>query len=255
MSSSPTGARTGRAGRLLLDYKTHYQVDAEAIVDPEALGPLRHASEHRRLETLVRLLRLREQEKLLDIGCGSGWLAARCRAAGARVWAMDIAPAGVAAAQARFPEAGYFQVGDGYHLPFAPESFDVLVLSEVVEHLEDVERTLEEVHRVLRPGGRVLLSVPYRETIVQHLCIHCNRFTPAHAHLHSFDEEKLGNCLKGRGLQVQRVVLLTNKLLELAGFPRWSRRWPYQGWRSVDRLFNRLTGKPAFLCMLAAKTG
>ena len=69
------------------------------------------------------------------------------------------------------------------------------------------------------------------------------------------DEEKLGDCLVGRGLQVQRAVLLTNKLLELAGFPRWSRRWPHRGWRSVDWLFNRLTGKPTFLCMLAAKTG
>jgi len=239
----------------LVDYKAHYQADAEAIVDPEELTPLRRTSEYRRLAALVRLLRLQPGEKLLDSGCGSGWLAALARAAGARVWAMDIAPAGVVAARARFPEAGFFQVGDGYHLPFAAASFDTLVLSEVVEHLEDIEAAFAEVRRVLRPGGRVLVSVPYRETILQHLCIHCNQFTPANAHLHRFDEKKLANYLESQRLAVQQVLLLTNKLLELVGFPRWSRRWPYCCWRGFDWLFNKLTGKPAFLCVLATRTG
>ena len=58
----------------LVDYKAHYQADAEAIVDPQSLDPVRRASEHRRLETLVRLLGIRRGERLLDIGCGSGWL-------------------------------------------------------------------------------------------------------------------------------------------------------------------------------------
>ena len=258
VESGPVGMSEGIKARAaadkLLDYKAHYQADAEAIVDPEELTPLRHTSEHRRLASLVRLLRLQPGEKLLDCGCGSGWLAALSRAVGARVWAMDIAPTGVAAARGRFPEAAYFQVGDVYHLPFADASFDALVLSEVVEHLEDIEAAFAEVQRVLRPGGRVLVSVPYHETIVQHLCIHCNRFTPANAHLHQFDEKKLASYLVGQGLEVRQILLLTNKLLELVGFPRWSRRWPHWSWRGVDWLFNKLTGKPAFLCVLAART-
>jgi hypothetical protein len=48
-------------------------------------------------------------------------------------------------------------------------------------------------------------------------------------------------------------VLLNNKLLELAGFPRWSRRWPYWCWRSMDRLFNRIVPRPGFLCVLAVR--
>ena len=173
----------------LSDYKTHYRLDAEAIIELDDLHPIRRVSERRRFETLVRLLELHPGERLLDIGCGSGWFSALCQEAGARVWALDMAPAGVARARARFPSVPYFQAGDVYDLPFAEGAFDAVVLSEVVEHLEHLDRALQQVRRVLKPGGRVLVSVPYRETILEHLCIHCNRLTPSHAHLHRFDEE------------------------------------------------------------------
>ena len=242
------------AGGTLADYREHYRADAEGIVDPGELDRLRHASEHRRFEALVRLLHLQPEERVLDIGCGSGWLADRCQAAGARVLAMDIAPAGVGAARGRFPGISDFLAGDGYYLPCADASFDAVVLSEVVEHLEEVEMALNEARRVLKPGGRALVSVPYREQILQHLCIHCNRMTPAIAHLHSFDESKLNGHLRNCGLVTGPKVLLTNKLLELAGFPRWSRRWPYWCWRGMDRLFNRIVPRPGFLCVLAVRT-
>ena len=116
----------------------------------------------------------------------------------------------------RFAEAAY-QVGDLYYLPFAAECFDAVVLSEVVEHLEDIDAALAEARRVLRPRGRLVVSVPYRETIVEHLCIHCNRLTPANAHLHRFDEEALAAYLQSQGFEIHTVRLMTNKLLELGG--------------------------------------
>lgn len=256
MTSNPQDRKPAEgpatSGRMV-DYKSHYRADAEAIVDPGELDPLRHASEHRRFEALVRLLKPGNGEKVLDVGCGSGWLAFRCQNRGARVWAMDIGPVGVTAARRRFPDVSYFQVGDVYHLPFATGTFDVLVLSEVIEHLEEVDRALAEVRRVMRVGARVLIGVPYREKIVEHLCIHCNRPTPANAHLHSFGGEKLGDILRNQGFRMQKTTLMTNKLLELAGFPRWSYRWPYGCWRGIDRLFNWLIPRPAFLCVLAVK--
>ena len=236
----------------LSDYKVHYKVDAETIVDPQALEPGRRASEERRLETLVRMLDLHSGDRVLDVGCGSGWLGAYCHRQGALVCAMDIGWVGVAGAKARFAEAAY-QVGDLYYLPFAAECFDAVVLSEVAEHLEDIDAALAEARRVLRPRGRLVVSVPYRETIVEHLCIHCNRLTPANAHLHRFDEETLAAYLQRQGLEVRAVRLATNKLLELAGFPRLSAGWPYAAWRLADALLNKVVPKPAFLCMLGVR--
>ncbi len=232
----------------LSDYKVHYKADAEAIVDPQALDPRRRASEERRLETLVRLLDLHRGERVLDIGCGSGWLGAHCQRRGALVCAMDIGWVGVAGAKARFAEAAY-QVGDLYYLPFAAECFDAVVLSEVLEHLEDIGAALAEARRVLRPRGRLVVSVPYRETIIEHLCIHCNRLTPAHAHLHRFDEETLAAYLQGEGFEIRAVRLTTNKLLELAGCAGW----PYAAWHLADALLNKIVPKPAFLCMLGVR--
>ncbi len=251
MEMKPAQNQSG-PGRLS-DYKAHYQADAEAIVDPGALASGRRASEQRRLETLVRLLALRRGERVLDIGCGSGWLAACCHRRGARVCALDIGRVGVAGARARFAQAASYQVGDVYHLPFAAESFAAVALSEVIEHLENIDAALAEARRVLRPGGRMVVSVPYRETIVEHLCIHCNRPTPANAHLHRFDRETLAACLRRQGLEIKVVRLMTNKLLELAGFPRLSAAWPYPAWRLADAFFNRVVPRPAFLCMLGIR--
>lgn len=235
------------------DYLAHYRLDAEAILDPQDLEPLQRASEARRIEALARLLAPRAGERLMDLGCGSGWLAARCCRTGAEVHAVDVAPRGVAAVRRRFPEVSRFHVADVYRLPFRPSSFDALVLSEVLEHLAEPDRALAEIRRVLRPGGRLLVCVPYRERILQHLCIHCNRLTPANAHLHAFDEADLTAALGAAGLRLRRLAFLNNKALALVGFPRWSASWPHWCWQTCDRLANRILPRPAFVAVVAVR--
>jgi SAM-dependent methyltransferase len=237
----------------LSDYRTHYRLDAESIEDPASLHPVRSASERRRLQTIKKALRLQAGELILDMGCGSGWFAQMCHESGTRVVATDIAPSGVKGARTRFPGAARFAVTDAYHAALADESFDAVVLSEVVEHLDSPGAGLAEAARLTKSGGRVLVTVPYRETIVDHLCVHCNQLTPGNAHLHRFDDETLSKYLSDVGLRPLRTHHMTNKLLELAGFPRLSRHWPFWSWRFVDGLLNAVTGKSAFLLVVAGK--
>lgn len=235
------------------DYLGHYQRDAEAIVDPAALDPISHAAERRRVQTLVRLLAPRPGEQLLDMGCGSGWLAAECARAGARVCAADVSWQGVTAVRQRYAELTRLTVADGYHVPLGTAVVDGAVLSEVLEHLAAPEQALAELARILRPGGRLLVCVPYRERILWHLCIHCNQLTPANAHLRSYDARDLHRCLEGAGLRPGAPVFLHHKGLALLSFARLSRGWPYLGWRLVDRLANALVHRPAYVAMVGVR--
>lgn len=98
---------------------------------------------------------------VLEAGCGTGaqTVALARRSPGARITAVDVSAASLAAARARIAAAGIegvaFHQGDLHALPFAPESFDHLFLCFVLEHLPDPARALAALRPLLRPGGTV----------------------------------------------------------------------------------------------------
>ena len=96
--------------------------------------------------------------QILDIGCGTGLNSRAMAAKGHRVAGVDISEHAIA----RYRESGFdgrtMDIESG--LDFADESFDLVFCSEVIEHLVRPERLVAEVHRVLRPGGRLVLSTP-----------------------------------------------------------------------------------------------
>lgn len=98
--------------------------------------------------------------RVLDAGCGSGPLAEALRAKGAIVTSFDSSPAMVELARQRLGEDADLQVADlSRPLPYADGSFDDVVVSLVLHYLEDWTAPLSELRRVLKPGGRLLLSV------------------------------------------------------------------------------------------------
>lgn len=98
--------------------------------------------------------------RVLDVGCGSGLLSAALRAKGARMTGFDGSPAMIELARRRLGESAQLQVADlGRPLPFAHGAFDDVVMSLVLHYLRDWDAPLAELRRVLKPGGRLLLSV------------------------------------------------------------------------------------------------
>jgi SAM-dependent methyltransferase len=94
------------------------------------------------------------EAKLLDVGCGTGWLAEHFR----DYTGIDGSPEAVAAAQAK---GRSIQQGDvDQPLPFEDASFDAVVLKDLLEHVADPVAVVREVGRVLKPGGRVFASSP-----------------------------------------------------------------------------------------------
>jgi 2-polyprenyl-6-hydroxyphenyl methylase/3-demethylubiquinone-9 3-methyltransferase len=95
---------------------------------------------------------------VLDVGCGSGRFSARAAARGARVTALDIGVRLLQRTRQRCPARPV--AADACLLPFRSGSFDVVIASECIEHTTDPLHAVEEIHRVTRPGGRFLITVP-----------------------------------------------------------------------------------------------
>src|ERR1700729_1430717 len=97
------------------------------------------------------------EARLLDAGCGAGGMLGVLSVYGS-VSGLDMNPDLVALARRR----GYEDVKEGVveELPWADESFDLVTLLDVLEHTADDLVTLEEMRRVVRPGGYLLVTVP-----------------------------------------------------------------------------------------------
>ena len=109
--------------------------------------------------------------RLLDLGSGAGRHAFEAARRGAEVIALDLDHAElerVAAVAAAMAEAGELQVpasimtsvGDATRMPFRDDTFDIVIASEVMEHIPADEVAIGEVARVLRPGGVAAVTVP-----------------------------------------------------------------------------------------------
>jgi SAM-dependent methyltransferase len=96
--------------------------------------------------------------KLLDVGAATGFFVEQARAVG---WdATGVEPSEWAAEYARNELGVDVQTGTLESMQFPDGAFDVVTLWEVIEHLQDPRLTLAEIRRILRPGGRLVLSTP-----------------------------------------------------------------------------------------------
>jgi SAM-dependent methyltransferase len=101
----------------------------------------------------------RLEGRLLENGCGVGMYAARLAEQAGVVAGIEFdLPRAVEARQ----RARHIANAAGERLPFAAQSFDAILSHEVLEHVQNDRQAVEEMVRVLRPGGRILLFVPNR---------------------------------------------------------------------------------------------
>ncbi len=105
---------------------------------------------------------------VLEVGCGIGLDSFRMAQAGLDVTAVDLTGVGVATAHQRFARtasAGRFAVADAGDLPFRGDAFDYVYSFGVLHHAADTRRCVDEVHRVLRPGGAALIMLYHRRSL------------------------------------------------------------------------------------------
>jgi SAM-dependent methyltransferase len=173
---------------------------ADAPQDPEPW-----AWERRRA---LLLAEARPGERVLDLGCGAGRFLAALREAGADPVGVELAEAALERARANVPAADLRLVEEDGSLPLEHGSVDLVWCSEVLEHVADTEHVLLEVRRVLRPDGRLLVTVPYHGRVKAALIglLRFDRhFDPTGQHLRFYTRRSLARTLTAAGFDDVRV--------------------------------------------------
>jgi SAM-dependent methyltransferase len=146
----------------------------------------------------------RPGERVLDLGCGSGRFVAALRDAGADPVGVEIAEAALERARAVAPGADLRLLEPDGSIPLEHGSVDLVWCSEVLEHVADGVELLREVRRVLRPDGRLLVTVPFHGR-VKAAAIALMRFDahfdPQGQHVRFYTRASLAASLRAAGLE------------------------------------------------------
>jgi len=103
--------------------------------------------------TFLDLLKDHKKGKIIDLGCGKGALSRALKDLNWDITAIDVNPP-------ELSDIPTLKADLNKPLPFKDNTFDVVVSSEVIEHLENIHQFVREIHRILKPGGRCIISTP-----------------------------------------------------------------------------------------------
>jgi SAM-dependent methyltransferase len=150
----------------------------------------------------------RHGERVLDLGCGTGRFVAALRDAGADAVGVELAETALRRARENAPGADLRLVEPDGSLPLDHGSFDLVWCSEVLEHVPDTAHLLLEARRVLRSGGRLLVTVPYHgrlKNVLIALLRFDAHFDPLGQHVRFFTGRSLQTTLEHSGFAVVQV--------------------------------------------------
>ncbi|MFP4370504.1 MAG: class I SAM-dependent methyltransferase [Candidatus Kapaibacterium sp.] len=231
------------------DYIEHYEIDARTSD---------YFAEHYCGATEYDFRRLREYiisetgniagKLILDAGSGGAWVARELCPKGAEVVSFDISPTNCVKALEHYPYEDHYAVaGDALKPPFRESSFDIVISSEVIEHVVDPVLFSQSLFRLVKPGGILIITTPYREQIHWEVCIHCNKPTPRNAHLHSFDEDVLKSLIKEGAPAGINIKIFGNKALVKLRTHPLTKRLPFGLWKAIDALSNKILNMPGHI--------
>ena len=235
------------------NYVEHYQKDAvEFDYFEEKKGATAH--DERRVRENILSKVPKNALTILDVGCGNGWAAKEFLPKGKQVFSLDISFTNPSKAKVLYSSAKHFGItADSFYLPFVNESFDCVIASEIIEHVANPSLFVKELFRVVKKGGSLIVTTPYKEKLIYYLCINCNKKTPVNAHIHSFDEKKLEDLYKENDLENFMFEVFGNKLLIFLRTYVLLKYFPFWLWKIKDKSVNFFFNKPAHIICVYKK--
>ncbi len=137
----------------------------------------------------------------LEVGCGLGYFSQEAKKRGAKVTGIDIGKKLIARCRKEIP-GGRFIVASADKLPFANNSFDIVLCTEVIEHVNKPLKTISEIKRVVKPGGVIVLTTPNKLFRPFFLLLSFLRIRPYRGNENWFYQAKLVSIFNEMGLVI-----------------------------------------------------
>lgn len=175
--------------------------------------------------------------RVLEVGCGNGDFLVEARDAGFDIQGIDVSESAVAIAN-RILGEGTARAGQLEDLNIAPDSLDIVVLADVIEHVRDPAQLMARVRRILKPGGVVFVATPSLDSLSARLM---GRFWVEYKleHLFYFDQKTISRLLVQAGFG-SLAVTPGRKVLSAAYIVAHFERFPVPFLTLGLRLLNML---------------
>lgn len=226
------------------NYIEHYQEDAKQFDYFTEYECGASNFENDKLKQIIISRVPRNSDLILDIGCGKGWVADYFLNLGKSIISMDISLTNPLRISRKHNENNHLGlVADVYSMPFKENSIDCVISSEVMEHVPNPKLYIEEIVKVLKPGGKAVITTPYNEKLQYYLCVHCNKLTPKNAHLHSFNDNNIKELLPQTGCEIKIEKAIEFNLMKLRTHIIL-KYFPFSLWKLIDKIACKILRRP-----------
>lgn len=185
---------------------------------------------------------------ILDVGCGKGYFLDIIKNK-FKFKGIEINRKKVEYLNKKFKGKNFLLADINNNLDFKDNEFDTVTCLEVLEHLDNPQKALEELIRVARK--RIILSVPYNQKIDYILCKHCAKYTPTTGHLHIFNEKIIKSMIPV-DIKSVKIKLIYNKILSRFPF-RLLFKLPNIIILPIDNFFNIITRSSIWMVVILDK--
>lgn len=182
------------------------------------------APDKKRIRRFFRNIRFRKACNFLDIGCGAGAALSFCHKRGLKCFGFDISQKAIRLSRLTAEAGVTTLVADGEKLPFSSQIFDIVSSLGSIEHFSSIQEGLDEINRVTRRGGQVLLVVPNSYWLLNKLRLYKGTEQPREMlatmgewarlfHNHRLTVQQIGKDAGPRILKNRKPISLVKRLL------------------------------------------
>lgn len=146
---------------------------------------------------------------ILDFGCGHGQVMTEMSKINptSTYAGIDVSRKAIKLASKLHPKSKFYVASDGARFPVRSNTYDFVLASDVIEHIFYTQQALSELTRVLKPGGKILISTPYHG-VIKNIALSIygfeKVFDPTEAHIRFFTKKSLYGMLTKAGLTIEK---------------------------------------------------